>query len=174
MSRGSGKSFLFEGSDEAWLPKVEVSDEERAKGNHSLMNSMIAGYDKKIDNDFEKKRIADQLVSERELKTANNMVLIKRCKDNPFHVIQSTQSGIILSAFDGSFINPDSGEEDKMEPTTEVGIVIDPGEASWLKEGDYIFYRRASTYDIPYMRKGYEVLAHQNILCYVTKKQTNE
>ena len=78
---------------------------------------------------------------------------------NPYRQIFS--KGGIITEYNGSFKNPDSGEEDTLETGIVCGKVIEVGpESKEVRIGDDVYYDKRTVYPLPFMSLGY-VIFHE-------------
>lgn len=97
------------------------------------------------------------------LPLGSRIILLPYVK-NPYRKVVS--EGGILIDYDGSFVNPDTGEKDKLPQGIVCGQVIEVGpECKWVKPGDDIYYDSRTTLPIPFYSQGYHTLAEQQVLC---------
>ena len=175
MIKGNGKTHMFEGSDSAWYLGEDYikgqSAEEVKKANDGMVDKQVSLYNKQVQDGLMKAKETQEMLSGCSIRPFGSYMLVKPCDNNIFKVMSETKSGIILNPFKGTFVNPDSGEKDRMAPVTEIAQVIDPGECDKIKQGDYVFYRSMASTELPFMEMGYEVVAHQNVIAVVSKKQ---
>jgi len=85
-------------------------------------------------------------------------LMIQPYLENPYLQLK-TESGLELST--GEFMNPDSGELEKLKSDICCGLVIEVGsQCKEVKVGDEVFYNINVTRPIPFMGKGF-LLAHE-------------
>lgn len=88
----------------------------------------------------------------------------------PTNPYKKLVNGSILIAYEGEFINPDSGEADKLDRLVACGKVIEIGpECKYLKPGDDIFYDPRTCYPLPFMSLGYKLTTEPQILAIVNE-----
>ena len=92
-----------------------------------------------------------------------NKVIILPYPNNPYK--KSIQGSIIVE-YNGDFMNPDSGEKDKLQELVACAKVIEVGpECKYLKPGDDIYYDPRTCYPVPFMSLGYKLTTETQILC---------
>lgn len=143
-------------------------DEEKKKLAAEMHNKMVDEYtealNSKYNDELEKAREITEKMKEMEIMPINGYVLVKPYESIPYQKVEVSKSGIIIPKYDGTFINPDTGEEDKEEQLSRVGTVIEVSPyCKFVKEGDDVYYRKVSGVPIPFFRQGLEVVAETSI-----------
>lgn len=93
----------------------------------------------------------------------NNKIIILPYPENPY---KKVIEGNIIVEYDGSFMNPDSGQKDKMQTLVGCAKVIEVGpECKYLKPEDDVYYDTRTTYPVPFMSLGYQLTTEPQILC---------
>lgn len=171
MSERNGKgSMVVEGANgqSVIMGAARLQSESKAMKSFSTENDIVS---ERISQSIENGKMAEELSGKMVLRPENDFIIIKRLNKNPFKPTMVTKSGLVLESCSGEAVNPNTGEIDKMEPVTEIGEVIDPGNMVGISKGDYVYFRRASSVEIPYMGLGYEALMKMSVICTLTKKQ---
>ena len=84
----------------------------------------------------------------------------------PVNPYKKTLQGSIIVDYNGEFLNPDSGEKDKMKEFVGCAKVIEVGPTcKYLKEGDDVYYLPNTVYPLPFMSLGYKLTSEPQILC---------
>lgn len=97
-----------------------------------------------------------------EMLPIGSKVVILPYPENPYKKV-ITESGILID-YDGSFKNPDSGEQDKLKQGIQCAKVIEVGpDCKVVRLGDDVFYESRATAPLPFFSLGYEVLVEGNI-----------
>ena len=97
-----------------------------------------------------------------ELIPIGNKIILLPYPKNPYRKVVSGQ---IIVDFDGSFLNPDSGESDKLKELVGCAKVIEVGpEVKWTKEGDDVYYDTRTVYPMPFMSLGYVETSEPSLL----------
>ncbi len=92
-----------------------------------------------------------------------NKVILLPYPSNPY---KKTVQGSIIVEYNGDFMNPDSGEKDKLQELVACAKVIEVGpECKYLKAGDDIYYDPRTCYPVPFMSLGYKLTSEPQILC---------
>jgi len=98
-----------------------------------------------------------------ELIPLENKVVLSPYPRNPYRKIM--EGGIIVD-YDGSFKNPDSGEQDKLVEGIKCARVIEVGpKCTFLQPGDDVYYDSRTVYPLPFMTLGYVLTQENAILC---------
>lgn len=91
---------------------------------------------------------------------------------NPY-VQQLSKGGLILNGYTGQFLNPDSGENDKLNLGIGCAKVIEVGPAcKYVKNGDDIFYDTRVIKPVPFMNCGYYLTNEPNITAVINEGLT--
>lgn len=92
-----------------------------------------------------------------------NKVVLLPYPTNPY---KKVVEGSIIVEYSGDFMNPDSGEKDKLQELVGCAKVIEVGpECKYLKAGDDIYYDPRTCYPVPFMSLGYKLTTESQILC---------
>jgi hypothetical protein len=92
-----------------------------------------------------------------------NKVILLPYPNNPY---RKTVQGSIIVDFNGDFLNPESGEKDKLQELVACAKIIEVGpECKYLKPGDDIYYDPRTCYPVPFMSLGYRLTSEPQILC---------
>ena len=99
-----------------------------------------------------------------ELMPIGSKVILLPYPNNPYKKT-ITKSGLFVD-YDGSFMNPDSGEKDNMKQGIKCAKVIEVGpDCKMVRAGDDVFYESRAIAPIPFFSLGYEILVEGNIFC---------
>ncbi len=116
-----------------------------------------------IERELEAGRKMTAKMDSMEIVPMTRYVLVRPYEKNPFEALEE-KGGIIIAKPDGSFKNPDTGEEDTEYNFSVQADVIEVGpECTYVKEGDVVYYRRACGVPIPFFRQGFEVVDERQI-----------
>jgi len=84
----------------------------------------------------------------------------------PVNPYKKTLQGSIIVDYNGEFLNPDSGEKDKMKELVGCAKVIEIGPTcKYLKAGDDVYYLPNTVFPLPFMSLGYKLTTEPQILC---------
>lgn len=149
--------------------------------NHNVMekHAKIA-YNEKLDavaqdleddikRRLENNKVMDKKLLNLEVMPITNYILVRPFDKNPY-VKFETKGNIIISGYDGNFMNPDTGEVDQEEQMIVVGTVIEVGpECKYIREGDDIFYTKTSLVPIPFYGKGFQLVNENRVAVVVNE-----
>ena len=163
-------------TDERDKPKqiVDLHNHSIAE-NHAKMlyNEKLENLSNDLEEDI-KRRLEDgekmeQKMLSLEIMPILNYILVRPFEKNPY-VALKMKGNIVLSGYNGNFVNPDSGESDQEEQMIIVGTVIEVGpECKYIKEGDDVFYTKTSLVPIPFFGKGFQLVNENRIAVVVNK-----
>lgn len=103
-----------------------------------------------------------------EMLPMGSKVILAAYPKNPYRKIMD---GSIITDWDGSFLNPDTGEMDKQKELIGCAEVIEVGpECKYLKPGDDVYYDTRTVYPVPFMSLGYILTIEGSILCVLNDK----
>lgn len=155
----NGKMNAFGGSTAFAINNGENNETTTATPaivNETLKNSV----DREIEADKKMKEKADSM----EIVPCNQYVLVKPFAKNPFEQMEVTSNGLVIAKPDGTFDNPDTGEQDTEDNFSVQAVVIEVGPATkYVREGDVVYYRRMCGVPIPFYKQGFEVVAENQI-----------
>jgi co-chaperonin GroES (HSP10) len=164
----NGKMNYFGGDTAISMANAKPLEESLKDAAIEAYNKNVDSYKKALDEKTARELEEAQRVTEKmesmEIVPVNSYVLVRPYEKNPFEKIEVTNSGIVIPTYDGSFKNPDSGEQDTEYNLSVQADVIEVGpDCKYVKEGDVVYYRRACGVPIPFFRQGFEVVAEQQI-----------
>lgn len=142
----------------------DASSQIVAKMHNDAIDAYTEAMNKKTQSELEYAKKITKEMESLEIMPINTYVLVKPYAKNPFEKIEVTDSGIIIPTYDGTFKNPDTGEEDQEVNLSVQAQVIEVSPAcKYVKEGDIVYYRRVSGVPIPFFKQGMEVVAENSI-----------
>ena len=104
----------------------------------------------------------DKKLATLEILPMGNRIILEKYPKNPYRKIMQ---GNFVVDYTGSFINPDSGEQDTMKELVGCAKVIEVGpECKFIQAGDDVYYDTRTVYPLPFMSLGYVVTHEQGIL----------
>ena len=170
----NGKMTYFGGADAWSMNDVKsISDLERdaaVKMHNDAIDVKTKALNAKIKSDLDKAKEVTEKMQTMEIMPCGNYILVRPYNKNPYEKIEVTDSGLIIPEVDGTFKNPDTGEEDMRENFSCQGTVLEVGPlVKWIKEGDDVFYRRGQAVPIPFFRQGFEVVPETCVQCVINE-----
>lgn len=168
----NGKMSLTGGLD-AWSMShaqtlTDMEREAAVKMHNEAIDAKTKAMNAKVKDELEKAKEITEKMSEMEIMPNGSYVLVRPYVKNPYQKIEVTESGLVIPMYDGSFKNPDTGEDDTKENFSRQGTVIEVGPlVKWIKEGDDVYYRLASAVPIPFFKQGLEVVNENSIQCVI-------
>lgn len=138
-----------------------------------LYNEKLANIANDLEKDIKKKIKTGEDMEEKmnslEIMPILNYILVRPFAKNPYVALKMV-GNIVVSGYDGNFINPDTGESDQEEQMIIVGTVIEVGpECRYIKEGDDVFYTKTSLVPIPFFGKGFQLINENRIAVVINK-----
>lgn len=162
---GNGETFLVSPSI-----KEMAATEAKIKFNDQIEEAKAEWDDKLKDQEAHAKEMEEKM-KDLQIMPINSYVLVQPYAKNPFQKLAKTATGLIIPEYTGMFKNPDSGDMDQEENLSVQALVIEVSPlCKFLKEGDVVYYRRASGVPIPFFGQGLEVVAEQQIQVVVNSK----
>lgn len=161
---GEAGNKFFMNKNGVFLPEETIIDksirlkqeEEARKAAEGLMEA-----------DKQKQEEINSKVETLEMLPIGNKVILMPYPVNPYR--QIIKNGLIID-YDGSFLNPDSGEMDKMKVLVGCAKVVEVGpECKFLMSGDDVYYDTRTVYPLPFMSLGYVLTSEPQILCQINE-----
>ena len=148
---------------------VILANEKKAKFN-TQVDEYIDKFEKhnKALEDYAKEISKD--INGLEILPMGSYALIK-----PFDQKVTVESGIItdLGGFTPQYKSEEDGQIHECEQFIKVGTVIETGyKCEFLKEGDVVFYTKASEAIVPFFKQGFVVVNESRIMAIVNEKLT--
>ena len=152
---------------------IILANEKKAKFN-TQVDEYIDKFEKhnKALEDYAKEISKD--INGLEILPMGSYALIKPFDENPFQKV-TVDSGIItdLGGFTPQYKSEEDGQIHECEPFIKVGTVIEIGyKCEFLKEGDVVFYTKASEVIVPFFKQGFVVVNESRIMAIVNEKLT--
>ena len=98
-----------------------------------------------------------------EILPMGSRVILSAYPENPY---KKVIEGNIIVDWDGRFLNPDTGEMDKLNTFVGCAKVIEAGpECKYLRSGDDVYYDTRTVHPVPFMSMGYVSTHEQGIIC---------
>lgn len=154
LDQAAGKVYISKpGVEELFLENaIEKRNQEKLQKEAS---------EKLIEAEKAKQKELESKLSTLELIPIGPRILILPYPRNPYK--KTVSKGGILIDYDGGFLNPDTGEQDKMNVGIGCAKVIEVGpDTRYAKPGDDIFYDTRTAVPIPFFGLGYQEIAEQN------------
>lgn len=163
MNESAGKFYVNRGG-KLLLPEDNVAKElDKLK----VQSEIEEASKKLLELDRLKQEEINKKIETIELIPMGARVIILPYPKNPYRKIMQ---GSIIVDYNGEFMNPDSGEQDKLRTGIGCAKVIEVGpDCKYVKPGDDIFYDTRTTQPVPMLSMGYEITAEQQILCMLSE-----
>lgn len=105
-----------------------------------------------------------------ELLPMGNKMLISKYPQNPYRKVVD---GNVIVDYQGEFMNPETGQQDKQEELVACAKVIEVGpECKYVKKGDDVYFDTRTTYPVPFMSMGYLSTSEPQIICILNEGLT--
>lgn len=166
MIMENGKMNFFGGDTAVSFANAQTLDEATKKQAIESFNKAHADRENAVKAEIERKLEKGKEVAEKaqdmEIIPMNSYILVRPYSENPFEAMRE-ENGIIIPVYDGSFKNPDTGEEDKEYNLSKQADVIEVGPmVKYIRPGDVVYYREACQVPVPFFGQGlYVVSEHQ-------------
>jgi hypothetical protein len=141
--------------------KLKIAAAKRAKDDADARKLLL---------ELEKQKQAEleEKIKTLEMLPMGNKVILLPYPKNPYRKLIQ---GSLIVDYTGDFINPDSGEKDKLNELVGCAKVIEVGpEAKYVKAGDDVFYDTRTVYPVPFMSLGYILTSEPQILCFLNEQ----
>lgn len=159
---GNGNSVSFVGINNDPFSKEKKT--AAVEAHNKAIDSYTQAIQDTLKTELQKAEEVTKKMQTMEIMPVGAYILVKPYAKNPYQKIEVTGTGLIIPEYDGAFKNPDSGEEDKEVNLSVVATVIAVGPmCKYIKDGDDIYYRRASGIPVPFFRQGFEVIAESQL-----------
>ena len=164
----NGKMDYFGGDMAFSMAGAKTLDEEVKEQAIKSFNEANKKQEEAIKADIDKKlEKGKEIIAKAqsmEIMPNGSYLLVRPYAENPFQAITQTDSGIIIPTFDGTFQNPDTGEEDKMYNISMQADVLEVGPlVKYVRPGDVVYYREACQVPVPFFQQNLHVVAENQI-----------
>ena len=166
MIMENGKMNFFGGDTAVSFANAQTLDEATKKQAVESFNKEVNKKTEAVKAEIDRKLAKGKEVAEKakdmEIIPANSYILVRPYAENPFEAMRE-ENGIIIPVYDGSFKNPDTGEDDKEYNLSTQADVIEVGPmVKYVRPGDVVYYREACQVPVPFFGQGlYVVSEHQ-------------
>lgn len=146
--------------DESLYLENQIAEKKRKEDEENLAKMLLEASK-------EKQREIDEKISKLEFLPMWSRVVLLAYPENPYKKIME---GNIIVDYNGEFLNPDSGEMDRMPPGVACAKVIEVGpKCEYLKPGDDVYYDNRTVQPIPFMNMGYITTHEQSIIAVINE-----
>lgn len=153
------KNLSYPMSDDMLLENQLKKKKEKEEAEEASRLYMEAEKKKQADIDAKLEKL--------EMLPMGSRVILSAYPENPYRKVVE---GSLIVDYDGSFFNPDTGEQDKMDVLVGCAEVIEAGpECKYLKPGDDVYYDTRTVHPCPFMNLGYVITHEQGILCVINE-----
>lgn len=166
--RKSGKMDFTMGEDAVAMGNnnlTEVEKDQAIKMHNEATAKVTKCFNDNLNKELaESERIKEE-ASNLEIMPTNGYVLVRIYDKNPWEQIKKTQSGLIIPAYDGSFLSKETGEkeiEDKAVCFAEV-LAVGP-EVKYIREGDDVIFKNHVQLPAPFLGQSLWVVGQNNII----------
>jgi gas vesicle protein len=149
----------------------ELIQKEKA----NKFNDQVSAYVDKFEEHRERLEDNAEKLAENieniEIKPMYSRVIIKPFVHNPFQRIK-IENGIItdLGGLTPEYQNTDTGEIEEAKQMILTGCVVEVGpDVKYLREGDTVFYQRASIVPLPFFKQGFICVDEHQIFATVNE-----
>lgn len=162
----NGKMNFFGGDTAISLAGAQTLDEATKKQAIESYNKAVDKQKEAVKAEIERKLEKGKEVTENakdmEIVPMNSYILVRPYAENPFEAMKE-ENGIIIPVYDGSFKNPDTGEDDHEYNLSKQAEVVEVGPlVKYIQPGDVVYYREACQVPVPFFGQGlYVVSEHQ-------------
>jgi len=165
LDRSAGKFYMNNGKfNEDLLLENQIEKTKQKKFEEEASKLYL-------DSATKKQEEINKRLQTLEILPLGNKVMLSMYPENPYRQIVE---GKIIIDYNGSFLNPDSGEQDKMKQLVACGQVIEVGpETKWIKPGDDVYFDPRTCYPVPFMSLGY-LLTHEGAIHCVLNENLKE
>lgn len=159
----NGKFFMGNGlTKDLIMSENPIIKEARLAREQKEMENNIA---KLKELDLQKQKELEDRLENLELIPNGNKIILLPYPTNPY---KKLMQGSLYVGYEGEFLNPDSGEKDKLEVFVGCAKVIEVGpDCKLAKCGDDVFYDTRTTYPVPFLSLGYILTSEPQILTFM-------
>jgi len=135
----------------------------------------IEDWDKLMSDTIVSKQIEGIKEGDFDIIPCNTGVLIKFYDENPYRLVEKTESGLIIGIQSSQkYLSDDTGEVEENEEYVACAKVIAIGpKCQNVQPGEDVYVIKHIANPIPYRKQGYYLISEQNITCRVVPKTTN-
>ena len=158
----TGKFQMYTGKGDIFVPENQLLKEARLLREQNEAKEMVQ---KLKELDEQKQLELEERIKDLEIIPNGNKVILLPYPTNPYKKLM--QGGLYVG-YEGEFLNPDSGEQDKLKELVACAKIIEVGpECKFAKVGDDVFYDTRTTYPIPFLSLGYISTSEPQILTFM-------
>lgn len=148
----------------------EVDTNADAKAFEADMEAKRNGKEVAIQQAYQRGLEIKEKMKNMEIVPNGEYLLVQPYEDNPYQTLEINQSGLVIPNWDGSFKNPDTGEQDKEQSFIKVANVIEVGpKVKYVQAGDDIYYTRASELPVPFFHKGFAIVPETRVMVIINE-----
>ena len=127
-----------------------------------------------IDKEIEKSKKIKEDAENLEIMPTNGNILIRIYGKNPWEHIKTTESGLIIPMYNGSYVSKESGEIETEVLAVKHGEVIEVGpDVRYVKPGDDIIFRNNTQLPTPFLGQSLWVVSQNNVVVVINEGLKN-
>lgn len=163
LNEASGKIFMGKNLkaeyDESLLLENQIKKREEEKAAKEATDMLLQLEKQKQEEILSK-------IDKLEMLPPGRSMIVLPYPSNPYK--RTISEGGILIDYDGSFLNPDTGEQDKATLGIACAKIIEVGpECKIGKPGDDVYFDTRTSYPLPFMHLGYRVINEPSALAFI-------
>ena len=171
--KNNGNLDLTFGGSGISMSEVNVSELEREAARKSFneaTDKASKAFQESIDRELEAaKKIKEETVN-LEIYPTNGNVLVRLYDKNPWEQIKTTEFGLIIPVYDGSYKSKETGEKETEDMIISFGEVLEIGpEVKYVKPGDDIIFRNHTQLPAPFLGQSLWIVSQNNVLVVINE-----
>ena len=152
---------------------AKATMDERAnaiKSFNESTNESSKQFNSYIDKELEKSKRVKEEAKNLEIMPTNGNILIRIYGKNPWEQVKTTDSGLILPMYNGSYISKESGEVETEILAVKHAEVIEVGpDVKYVKPGDDIIFRNNTQLPTPFLGQSLWVVSQNNVVVVINE-----
>lgn len=176
MLNNGRMDLVMGGNAVSMIGTERLSAEEKASAVRTFNEATkdaANSFSKNIDKELEHSKQVKEKATNLEILPTNGNILVRMYNKNPWDQVKTTESGLIIPVYDGTYISHETGEKETARMAVGYAEVIATGpEVKYVKPGDDIIFINGTQRPTPFLGQALWVVSQNNVLVIINEELT--
>ena len=176
MLNNGRMDLVMGGSAVSMIGAEKLSEEERRsaiKTFNETTKEASESFCKNIDKELKRSKQVKEQATNLEILPTNGNILVRMYNKNPWDQIKTTESGLIIPVYDGTYISHETGEKEVARMAVAYAEVVAVGpEVKYVRPGDDIIFINGTQRPTPFLGQALWVVSQNNVLVVINEELT--
>ena len=128
-------------------------------------------FNDNINKELEKSKQVKEDATNLEIMPTNGNILIRMYSNNPWEQVKTTESGLIIPVYDGTYLSHETGEKETARQSIAFAEVLSVGpDVKYVKQGDDIIFINGTQRPTPFLGQSLWVVSQNNVLVIINEE----